>query len=153
MGPRNAKGFERILFPTDFSQASGDAASYAQTLARQYGSRIVVLHVIDVTEEAAGFYVPHLSYEKLDKEMAAGAQQMLEKYCAKVFRGFKNLEMKVVAGEPYKEILKSVKGSKIDMIVMGLSGKAALDRFLFGSTTERVMRKTTCPVLVIPPSR
>lgn len=145
--------FEKILFTTDFSAASENAAEYALQLARQNRSRLYVLHVVDTSKEAAGFYLPHLSYEKLDAELKSAAEEMLKKFSAKVFKGFKNLELRVLKGEPYKEIIKLIKGNKIDIAVMGTFGKARIDRLLFGSTTERVVRSATCPVLVIPPSK
>lgn len=147
-----SRSFDRILFPTDFTDASRDAAAYALMLAKQNKSRLYILHVVDTSREAAGFYLPHLSFEKLDKEMRAGAAELLKKFCTTYFRGYRNIEQHVLAGEPYKEILKVVKGTKINVIVMGTFGKARIDRFLFGSTTERVMRRATCPVLVIPPT-
>lgn len=143
----------RILFPTDFSGASIHAASYALSLARAYKARLFVVHVVDTSEEASGFYLPHLSYEKLDAEMKESAAGMLDKFCAVRFKGFRDMEKSVLAGEPYKEIIKAIRGSDIDLVVMGTFGKARIDRFFFGSTTERVLRKSSCPVFVVPPPR
>lgn len=148
-----AKGFEKILFPTDFSEASERAAGYALMLARQNKARLFVVHVVDTSVEAAGFYLPHLSFEGLDNEMRAGAVELLEKFTAKNLKGYNNIEGQVLSGEPYRELLKVMKSSGIDLVVMGSSGKARMDRVMFGSTTERVMRKAACPVLVIPPSK
>jgi nucleotide-binding universal stress UspA family protein len=144
--------FQRILFPTDFTEASENAASYALSLARQHRARLHVLHVVDITGEAAGFYVPHQSFETLNEEMKAGAEDMIERFCARTFPGLRNIERRVLIGEPYKQIIKVVKGSRIDLVVMGTYGKSGIDRLLFGSTTERVLRKAGCPVLVIPPA-
>ena len=146
-------GINRVLFTTDFTEASVKAVSYALSTARKYGAKLYVLHVVDVSGEPSGFYVPHISYERLEEEMAESAKEMMERFCSRHLKGFKNLETDILVGEPYKEILKFVKGARIDMIVMGMSGKPGIDRFLFGSTTERVMRKAECPILVIPPSR
>lgn len=149
----NNKIIRKILLPTDFSTVSEEAAAYALTLARQNKARLSVLHVVDTSREAAGFYLPHLSYEKLDKEMRAAAADMLGKFTAKMFKGYRNIERHVLAGEPSREILKAIKGGHADLIVMGTNGKEGIDRFFFGSTTERVMRKAGCPVLVIPPAK
>jgi len=147
------KTIRKILLPTDFSSVSEEAAAYALTLARQNKAGLYVLHVVDTSHEAAGFYLPHLSYGKLDKELRTVAAEMLAKFTAKVFSGYKALEKHVLAGEPSKEILKVIKSGQIDLVVMGTYGKEGIDRFFFGSTTERVMRKAGCPVLVIPPSK
>lgn len=142
-----------ILFPTDFSGASIHAASYALSLAKAYKAKLHVVHVVDTSDEASGFYLPHLSYEKLDKELRESALTMLEEFCSLRFKGYKNIECRLLAGVPYKEILKLVKNIEMDLVVMGTFGKAGIDRFFFGSTTERVMRKATCPVFVVPPPR
>lgn len=150
---RTNKAFERILFPADFSSVSENAASFALSAARQNKARLVVMHVVDVSSEPAGFYVPHLSYEILDEEMEKAASVMLERFSARFFKGYKNIELSVSVGVPYKVILKAINDPSTDMIVMGSSGRGKVDRFLFGSTTERVLRKAACPVLIIPPAR
>lgn len=154
MGVNKKPGsFKRILFPTDFSEAAENAAAYAFMLARQHKAKVYALHVVDVRYDAAGFYVAHISYENIEREMKAAASGMLERFCEKNFKGFRNVRKQVLEGEPYKEILKVAKGGNIDIIVMGTSGKSGVDRVLFGSTTERVMRKALCPVLIIPPQK
>src|SRR3989338_3743477 len=141
MADKTGIRLDNILLPTDFSEASIGAATYALTLARQHKAKLYCLHIVDISSDAAGFYVPHQSYENLDDEMLVAAEEMLQVFVAKNLKGLKNVEMRVVSGEPYKEIIKSIKTLKIDMCVMGTFGKAALERFFIGSTTERVMRK------------
>ncbi|MBI5237848.1 MAG: universal stress protein [Deltaproteobacteria bacterium] len=148
-----SKRFERILFPTDFSAVSVNAAAYALMTARQHRAKLIVLHVVDTSTEPVGTYVPHVSFEGLEAEMTSAAAGMLRRFTEKSFRGFKEIETETVAGEPYKEILKVIKKAKVDLVVMGASGKAGLDRFIFGSTTERVMRRVDCPILIIPPAK
>ncbi len=145
------KDFRRILFPTDFTDVSEEALGAALSLARRYGARLYVVHVVNIKDEAAGFYVPHLSFEKLDKDMEAGASMMLKDFCLKNIKGFRDYEMHVLKGEPFEEIIAFAEDNKIDMIVMGTYGKTGIDKFFFGSTTERVIRKADCPVLIVPP--
>ncbi len=153
MAVKNRPKFTNILFPTDFSDASVYAATYALALARSNRARLHALHVLDTSNEAAGFYVAHISYENLDKEMLLSAREMLKKFCAEHFKGFKFLEQSVAAGMPHKEILKTIKSTGVDLVVMGTFGKKGLERVLIGSTTERVMRNAECPALIIPPGR
>lgn len=151
MADNGTVSIDNILLPTDFSEASIGAAAYALSMARQYKARLYCLHVVDVSADAAGFYVPHQSYENLDDEMLIAAEEMLHDFSLKNLKGHKNIELRVVSGDPYKEIVKSIKILKINMCVMGTFGKAAIERFFVGSTTERVMRKAVCPVLIVPP--
>jgi nucleotide-binding universal stress UspA family protein len=148
-----AKDFKRILFPTDLTAASEDAFPSVLGLARRYKARLYIIHVVDTVHEAAGFYVPHLSFERLHGELRHGAEGVLKKFCTRRLRGFKAYKTAILEGEPYKEIIKFVNDNKIDVIVMGTFGKGRVDRFVFGSTTERVLRKVKCPVLVVPPAK
>src|SRR3989338_2016059 len=148
MADKTGIRLDNILLPTDFSEASIGAATYALTLARQYKAKVYCLHVVDISSDAAGFYVPHQSYENLDDEMLIAAEEMLHDFSLKNLKGHKNIELRVVSGDPYKEIVKSIKILKINMCLMGTFGKAAIERFFVGSTTERVMRKAVCPVLI-----
>ncbi|HBG47762.1 MAG TPA: universal stress protein [Deltaproteobacteria bacterium] len=153
MLPKQKLRIQKVLFPTDFTGASIHAASYALSLAEAYKAKLYVVHVVDTSREARGFYLPHLPFDKLDEEMMESATEMLRRFCEMRFKGYRNLESRVLDGEPYKEILKVINGSAIDVVVMGTFGKARIDRVLFGSTTERVMRKAACPVFVVPPPR
>ncbi len=153
MATRKKFSIKKVLFPTDFTGASIHAASYALSIAESYRAKLFVVHVVETAYEARGFYLPHLPYDKMDEEMMESANGMLKRFAAMRFKGFKDIELRVLEGEPYKEILKVISSSDIDMVVMGTFGKARLDRVIFGSTTERVMRKSPCPVLVIPPPR
>ncbi|MBI5888120.1 MAG: universal stress protein [Deltaproteobacteria bacterium] len=145
------KNLDRMLFTTDFSAASENAAPYALMLARQNKARLYVMHVVDVANNLAGFYVPHMSYEILDKEMEEAAEGMMRKFCAKHFGGYK-CEQIVTVGAPYKEIMNAIKGKNINMVVMAASGMGEVGRFFFGSTADRVLRHAPCPVLIIPPA-
>jgi universal stress protein A len=55
----------------------------------------------------------------------------------------------VIRGLPYEEILKFVKENNIDLIVIGTHGRTGIDRVIFGSTAQRVVRHSPCPVLTV----
>jgi nucleotide-binding universal stress UspA family protein len=61
-----------------------------------------------------------------------------------------NLEVHVRIGRDYIEILEFARQNRIDLIVIGRLGRSAFGQFLFGSVTEKVIRKAECPVLVVP---
>ena len=64
-------------------------------------------------------------------------------------RGFKNYKVLLKEGEPFVEIIQMAKKESMDLIVMGTHGRTGLDHILFGSTAEKVVRKSPCPVLTI----
>jgi nucleotide-binding universal stress UspA family protein len=145
--------FKKILFPTDFSVASDYAMSYAISMAKRYKAKFFLLHVVDTTYDISGFYIPHISAEKLMQEMEDAAEKKLTNISSAISRRIKTREIVVKNGIPHKEILKFAKDKSIDMIIMGTHGKAGLDHLLFGSTTERVLRQANCLVLTIRPPK
>ncbi|MBI5025171.1 MAG: universal stress protein [Nitrospirae bacterium] len=140
---------EKILFPTDFSEGSYNALPYAVDLAKHYNAKLYILHVIYDVAKATGWYVPHIPMEELYKDMAAGAQKEMEKCCMEETRGFKNVEKIISRGIPHDEIIKFAKEKNIDMIVIGTHGRSGLDRIIFGSTAEKVVRGAPCPVMTV----
>jgi nucleotide-binding universal stress UspA family protein len=149
LGGASMKPFDKILYATDFSENSEHAFDYALTLARQFGSRLTIIHVINEPVDLRGFYVPHISFEKLEKEIEEGAEKMMEKFCRTRAKDFSNYETLIVAGIPYEEILRKATEQQASLIVLGTQGRKGIDHFLFGSTAERVVRNAKCPVMTV----
>lgn len=143
------KEFKNILFATDFSESSDYAFQYANALARKFGARLMIIHVINEPVDLRGFYVPHISFEKLEEEIEEGAKKMMDKFCRSHIRDFENYETFIVPGIPYDEIIKKAEEQSADLIVLGTHGRTGLDHVLFGSTAEKVVRKSTVPVMTI----
>ena len=143
------KDFKTILFATDFSESSDYAFQYAFSLAKKFGARLLVVHVINEPVDLRGFYVPHISFEKLEEEIEEGAKKMMEKFCRTHIREYDNYETLIVPGIPYDEIIKKAAESSADLIVLGTHGRTGLDHVLFGSTAEKVVRKSPVPVMTI----
>jgi nucleotide-binding universal stress UspA family protein len=143
------KDFKTILFATDFSESSDYAFQYAYSLAKKFNARLLVVHVINEPVDLRGFYVPHISFEKLEEEIEEGAQKMMEKFCRTHIRDYDNYESFIVPGIPYDEIIKKATENSADLIVLGTHGRTGLDHVLFGSTAEKVVRKSDVPVMTI----
>jgi len=143
------KEFKTILFATDFSESSDYAFQYAYSLARKFNARLLVVHIINEPVDLRGFYVPHISFEKLEEEIEEGAQKMMEKFCRTHIRDYDNFETFIVPGIPYDEIIKKATENSADLIILGTHGRTGLDHVLFGSTAEKVVRKSTVPVMTI----
>lgn len=141
--------FKTILFATDFSESSEHAFQYALSLARKFESRLVIIHVINEPVDLRGFYVPHISFDKLEEEIEQGALKMMEKFCSTQVRDYANVETFVVPGIPYDEIIKKALEVEAGLIVVGTHGRTGLDHVLFGSNAEKVVRKSPVPVMTI----
>jgi len=140
---------ERILFPTDFSDGSAYALPYAVDLAKHYNAKIYILHVTYDIGKAFESHVPHSSADEIHKEMNAWALKELDSCCIEETRGLPDVDKSVLLGVPYEEIIKFADKEKIDLIIMGTYGRSGLDRFIFGSVAERVVRKAPCPVMTV----
>lgn len=139
-----------ILCATDFSAASARALTHTLELARQAGSRVVVLHVVDVlTQYAAapeGAAFPLTESQRRIEEHAKA--QLSETFPAEARAWCTPTEI-VAAGRTYREILSTAASMHVDLIAMGAHGRGAIDRWLFGSTTNHVIRRAPCPVLTL----
>ncbi|NMC73997.1 MAG: universal stress protein [Geobacteraceae bacterium] len=145
------KDFSTILFATDFSEISEYAFDYALTLAKKFGSRLILMHVINEPVDLRGFYVPHISFDSLEQEISDAAASMMEKFCAARLQELPNHEKVVTSGIPYEEILKKIDEENVSLVVLGTHGRAGIDHLLFGSTAERVVRRARCAVMTVRP--
>lgn len=145
------KDFSKILFATDFSEVSEYAFDYAITLAKKFDGKLIVMHVINEPVDLRGFYVPHISFDTLEKEIEEAAEKMMKKFCAGKLGDLAGSETVIVSGIPYEEILKKADDETVSLVVLGTHGRAGLDHLLFGSTAERVVRRSRFPVMTVRP--
>ncbi len=143
--------FKKILFCTDFSENSHWAFTYALNLAKNYNSKLFILHVTPVPTcpEQLTIYLPP---EKLRELMIAQKNELekeLNTHYRRKLKEFKNYKVLFKEGEPFMEIIQMAKKESVNLIVMGTHGRTGLDHVFFGSTAEKVVRKSPCPVLTI----
>ncbi len=139
---------KKILLPTDFTEGALAALPYASDLARSFGAKLYILHVIYDVSMATGLHVPHVSVDAMNEEMQKSAEKEIKNFGAEMTEGI-TVETSVIMGVPYEEILTFSNENGIDMIIMGTHGRSGLDRVIFGSTAEKVVRNAGCPVLTV----
>jgi len=137
---------ERILFPTDGSDGAAFAFDHVLDLAVRHDATVHILTVADTTEngmlQIGGDDVTALEQDR-DQIVREAAEQAHQ-------RGVETVT-KVRQGEPYREIIDDAERHGLDLIVMPTHGRRGLERFLLGSTSERVVRRADVPVLTIRP--
>lgn len=138
-----------ILFPTDFLEGSSHAFKYAVDMAKRYGAKLYLVHVIHDILKGTGLHVPHPSLDILYKDIWENATKEIERYGLKELAGIKDVEHHVLKGIPHEEIVRFANEKKIDLIVMGTYGKKGIERMFFGSTASHVVRYAPCPVLTV----
>ena len=138
---------KRILVPTDFSDSANHALRYGISFAREYKAELILLHVVETLSVGyAGDLFPVPMAEVLE-EIAGYAETELAKLVVLARERGVEASKVVIQGKPPTEIIQYARANAIDMIVLGTHGRGVLDHALFGSTTERVVRKAPCPVL------
>lgn len=143
--------FKKILFCTDFSENSHYAFTYALDLAKTYKSSLVIFHVTPppVHPEQLSIYLPTEKLEELKKSQKQEVEHLLKENYLKKMSNFKNVRVVFKEGEPFVEIIRMARKESADIIVMGTHGRTGLDHVFFGSTAEKVVRKSPCPVLTV----
>jgi nucleotide-binding universal stress UspA family protein len=136
-----------ILHPTDYSDCARCSLGVAVSLAAQYRAKLLILHVA-ATLGAEGVSVG----EAMSELQPEGHQRRLwEEFRRRTTEGLDGVtvERVLTAGEPGPEIVRVANEQHVDLIVMGTHGRRALDRWITGSVTEKVVHLASCPVLTV----
>jgi len=137
----------RILLPTDFSDCSEQARSYACEFAKRFDAELHLLHVVQPI--ALPGYIGPIPQTISEPEEAA--KKELAEWEHSSLEDAKNVFRTVRTGAPFVEIVRYAKEQNIDLIVMGTHGRSGFAQALMGSVAEKVVRKAACPVLTIHP--
>jgi len=145
--PHPAEQMRVILHPTDFSDASEAALRVARSLARDLGTRLIVLHVRPFDVYLEGKMAPELDPPD-DQHSLEMIRQRVDGPDLKY-----PVEALLSRGFEAAEILRVAQERECDLIVIGTHGRTILGRLLMGSTAESVLLKAGCPVLVVKSAR
>ena len=142
-GPRGDEPIQVILHPTDFSEASEAPLRVARLLARDHGSRLVLLYVMPTQVVVDGM-------------MAVGIDPQAELDSLEMIRSRidgpdlkQPVEVRLENGSAAFQILQVAKDIGADLIVMGTHGRSGVGRLFMGSEAETVLRRAECPVLAV----
>ena len=141
--------FSRILCPIDGSAGSDDAVAQAVALARETDGRLTLLQVVEPMTAADEFAT--LDADEYRRAGEAHAARLLREAVPDAVREQCKVEELVRVGKPSERILEAAGATSADVIVMGVRGRGAVDLLAFGSTTNAVVRRAPCPVLVVHP--
>jgi nucleotide-binding universal stress UspA family protein len=139
-----------ILLTTDFSETSAEAFPAATGLAARFGARITVVHVED--DRVSPLLVEYMAVglESIRQRQVENAQRQLAEFVAKHLAPDAEFDLEVSLGVPHAEIVRLAAERDADLIVMATHGRGFISHAMMGSTTERVLRRAPCPVLVVP---
>lgn len=147
--------YRRILCAVDFSEPAMLALRFASSLAQEADAHLTVLHVMEYgMQEWPDLYDTFMtntrvSLQEFRQECERISRERLELAVPEEVRRYCTVEPVLAEGKPYREILRVAADRQSDLIVMGVSGRGALDLMIFGSATQQVVRMAKCPVLTL----
>jgi nucleotide-binding universal stress UspA family protein len=146
--------FRHILAPTDFSEYSKQAVVAALELARTFGAKLTILHVVELPPYPVEGYVPpavNATWPTFLDDLERQATQDLAQLVPEAESSDVEVVRLVAVGSPNRKIIDTAEAAQVDLIVMATAGRSGFSRLIMGSIAERVVRAATCPVLTIRP--
>jgi nucleotide-binding universal stress UspA family protein len=142
----------RILFPTDFSDASKEAELCAMALADRFGAELHLLHVVPqvmpYSDASSNWITPD---NETQAQFEAAERQLLERVLDPEWAAGHRVIRSTVVGFAVDQILAYAAKNEIDLIVVGTHGYSWLAHALIGSVAEKLVRMANCPVLTVHP--
>jgi len=143
---------KNILCPTDFSDPSYEALKAADELAVHFGATLHIVNVVPlvpIVEAPIGVESASFNVASYQQELEGQAQKSLKNMVdQKISRGVTAVT-EVLIGNAAGEVMRYAGEKGIDMIVIATHGLSGWRRFISGSTTEQIVRQSSCPVLTI----
>jgi nucleotide-binding universal stress UspA family protein len=139
-----------LLVPTDFSSSSGSILKTAATLAQAMGARLVVLHVLQPIASIGDPMLDTTQIAAAQKAAEEGARGQLLHAGEQLTAQGIAVDQELLDGPPSTVILGRARALPADLIVMGSHGHGALYDLLLGSTSHAVLKKSSCPVVIVP---
>jgi nucleotide-binding universal stress UspA family protein len=140
---------KNILCPVDFSEISPKVAAYSQSLSGVLGADVHVVYVVPGFDHY-GTLTRLVFGKSMLSEIVNGAEKAMATFIRDNF-SIKNVTARVLQGYVPEEILKYAEKEDIDLIIMGTHGRMGVDRIVFGSVAEKVVKTSKIPVVTIRP--
>ncbi len=153
--------YSKIVAPLDGSENSERSLPHVQELAKSLNSTIHLIQVISRSEElqmmsgAEGTFGVSAQYQSMADQLISSRIEQAEAYLAEVQGRLEADDVSaisaVVEGAPAEKIVEYAAAEGADLIVISTRRQGGIQRFLLGSTTDRVLRSAHLPVLAVPP--
>ena len=140
---------ESILIPTDFSLHADDALGYAKALATPLNAVLHLVHVIEPVVYPVDWGYSGVGFIDVENEYTTAAEKEIDSAVKKLVSEGYTVKTSILHGRASEQILNYADENKISLICIATHGRGGFEHFLFGSTTEKVLRKSNCPVFVV----
>jgi len=153
---KRIRSIKRVVTPIDFSDNSRLIANSAAFMAGKFGASLHLVFVVQNFEDYSGFFVPQLHMPNLEEDLLVGAEERMSTFVSDFLGEFKNLgvaevQNKVLMGDVAEQIVEYAGEIQADIIIMGTHGYKGLEKIMFGSVADKVVRSALCPVTTINP--
>ena len=145
----SALKIKNVLVPIDFSERSLELLEYARTLTKQFGADLHLIHVYEPDYPLTSVMGMPLALPPV--QVAQGVRRHLKDVAKKFGVELRPGNTHAIEGRPFEEICHLARERKIDLIIVATRGNTGLKHLLLGSTAERIVRHSPCPVLVVHP--
>ncbi len=142
-------GLKTILVPIDFSDNSKKALRYAIPFAQQFNATLILMYVVEPTIYPSDFGFGQIGFPNVEKELQEKAAEEMRELIASLVPSTVQSYSVVDSGIPFVEITSFAQKKNIDLIIVATHGTTGVEHILFGSTAEKIIRKSPCPVLVV----
>jgi len=153
---KQIRDIKNVVTPIDFSDNSRLIADSSMFMASRYEAALHFVFVVQNFEDYSGFFVPQMHVPNLEEELMTGAEERMEQFIEEMSGvaselGLKNITHKVLMGDVAEQIVDYATEIQADMIIMGTHGYKGLEKIMFGSVADKVVRSALCPVTTINP--
>lgn len=147
-----ASEIRSILVPIDFSVHSKNALKYAVPLAEKFGASLHLVYVVEPTIYPADLGFGQVVLPGVEEELREKGEGELEALMHREIGQRLKATAAVRTGNPHQEILREAEEKGVDLIVVATHGHSGVEHMLFGSTADRIVRRSKVPVLTIRPA-
>jgi len=143
--PESQSDFEmklkKVLVGCDFSPDSKRAFDYGLNMAQEFEAELYLAHVIKPSFSKTTLQESKKLRDRLEGQLDGMVPEACRKWCS--------VQTAVLDGEPYIALMEYAREQDIDIIVLGIRGHALWEKLLVGSTTDRLIRQASFPVLAV----
>ncbi len=147
---------QRVITPIDFSDNASLIAESAAYVAGKFQASLSLIFVVQNFADYSGFFVPQMGASNMEQEIFASAEERMEKFCQNneslyKAQGVTSLQSTVLMGDVAEQIIEYAASEKGNLIVIGTHGYKGLEKIMFGSITDKVVKAAPCPILTVNP--
>ncbi len=153
---RRIPDIQRIITPIDFSDNASLIAESAAYIAGKFQASLSLIFVVQNFADYSGFFVPQMGIADMEQEFFASAGEQMETFrqnneASYKAQGVTSLQATILMGDVAEQIIEYAAREQGNLIVMGTHGYKGLEKVMFGSIADKVVKAAPCPIMTLNP--